>query len=61
MLLSFLRLKPFDVKEWWNRVIQRPVTQGDSEGLQYVLKSPPRKQNTLTHYSFISRKGQDIR
>ncbi|XP_031418878.1 helicase-like transcription factor [Clupea harengus] len=34
MLLSFLRLKPFDVKEWWNRVIQRPVTQGDSEGLQ---------------------------
>ncbi|XP_062381444.1 helicase-like transcription factor [Sardina pilchardus] len=34
MLLSFLKLKPFDVKEWWNRVIQRPVTQGDSEGLQ---------------------------
>ncbi|KAF3845222.1 hypothetical protein F7725_008385 [Dissostichus mawsoni] len=25
MLLAFLRLKPFDVKEWWNRVIQRPT------------------------------------
>ncbi|XP_047467982.1 helicase-like transcription factor [Mugil cephalus] len=34
MLLAFLRLKPFDVKEWWNRVIQRPVTQGDRVGLQ---------------------------
>lgn len=33
-LLAFLRLKPFDVKEWWNRVIQRPVTQGDRAGLQ---------------------------
>ncbi|XP_074517605.1 helicase-like transcription factor [Sebastes fasciatus] len=34
MLLAFLRLKPFDVKEWWNRVIQRPATQGDRAGLQ---------------------------
>ncbi|XP_034051464.1 helicase-like transcription factor isoform X2 [Thalassophryne amazonica] len=34
MLLAFLRVKPFDVKEWWNRVIQRPVTQGDRTGLQ---------------------------
>ncbi|KAK5917223.1 hypothetical protein CgunFtcFv8_012130 [Champsocephalus gunnari] len=34
MLLAFLRLKPFDAKEWWNRVIQRPVTQGDRAGLQ---------------------------
>lgn len=34
MLLAFLRLKPFDVKEWWNRVIERPVTQGDPTGLQ---------------------------
>ncbi|KAI3367556.1 hypothetical protein L3Q82_026400 [Scortum barcoo] len=33
-LLAFLRLKPFDVKEWWNRVIQRPVTQGDRAGVQ---------------------------
>ncbi|XP_020774681.2 LOW QUALITY PROTEIN: helicase-like transcription factor [Boleophthalmus pectinirostris] len=33
-LLAFLRLKPFDVREWWNRVIQRPVTQGDRAGLQ---------------------------
>lgn len=33
MLLAFLRLKPFDVKEWWNRVIQRPVTQGDRDAL----------------------------
>lgn len=34
MLLSFLKLKPFDVKEWWNRIIQRPVTMGDRVGLQ---------------------------
>ncbi|XP_028251174.1 helicase-like transcription factor [Parambassis ranga] len=34
MLLAFLRLKPFDVREWWNRVIQRPVIQGDRKGLQ---------------------------
>ncbi|KAM4625187.1 helicase-like transcription factor isoform 2-T2 [Polymixia lowei] len=34
MLLAFLRLKPFDLREWWNRVIQRPVTQGDRAGLQ---------------------------
>ncbi|CAN9502449.1 unnamed protein product [Ophioblennius macclurei] len=34
MLLAFLRLKPFDVKEWWNRVIQRPATQGSREGLE---------------------------
>ncbi|KAA8581979.1 hypothetical protein FQN60_008719 [Etheostoma spectabile] len=34
MLLAFLRLKPFDVREWWNRVIQRPVTGGDRAGLQ---------------------------
>ncbi|KAK2901000.1 hypothetical protein Q8A67_009115 [Cirrhinus molitorella] len=33
MLLSFLKLKPFDVKEWWNRIIQRPVTMGDRVGL----------------------------
>ncbi|XP_019963813.2 helicase-like transcription factor [Paralichthys olivaceus] len=34
MLVAFLRLKPFDVREWWNRVIQRPTTQGDRDGLQ---------------------------
>ncbi|XP_041828646.1 helicase-like transcription factor isoform X2 [Melanotaenia boesemani] len=34
MLVAFLRLKPFDVREWWNRVIQRPVTQGERAGLQ---------------------------
>ncbi|XP_056446108.1 helicase-like transcription factor isoform X4 [Gadus chalcogrammus] len=33
MLLAFLRLKPFDIKEWWNRIIQRPVSQGDRAGL----------------------------
>ncbi|KAG7263549.1 hypothetical protein CRUP_018492, partial [Coryphaenoides rupestris] len=33
MLLAFLRLKPFDSREWWNRVIQRPVIQGDRAGL----------------------------
>lgn len=39
MLLSFLKLKPFDVKEWWNRIIQRPVNMGDRVGLQYVNKN----------------------
>lgn len=34
MLLAFLRLKPFDVKEWWSRVMLRPVTQGDRGGLE---------------------------
>ncbi|KAM6912137.1 helicase-like transcription factor [Xenentodon cancila] len=34
MLLAFLRVKPFDVREWWNRVIQRPAMQGDRDGLQ---------------------------
>ncbi|XP_043080880.1 helicase-like transcription factor [Puntigrus tetrazona] len=34
MLMSFLKLKPFDVKEWWNRIIQRPVTMGDRVGLK---------------------------
>uniref|UniRef100_A0A3P9I8H9 Helicase-like transcription factor n=1 Tax=Oryzias latipes TaxID=8090 RepID=A0A3P9I8H9_ORYLA len=34
MLLAFLRLKPFNVREWWNRVIQRPVLQGDRTGLE---------------------------
>ncbi|XP_051990678.1 helicase-like transcription factor [Xyrauchen texanus] len=34
MLLSFLKLKPFDVKEWWNRIIQRPVNMGDRVGLK---------------------------
>ncbi|XP_030574526.1 helicase-like transcription factor isoform X2 [Archocentrus centrarchus] len=34
MQVAFLRLKPFDVREWWNRVIQRPVTYGDRAGLQ---------------------------
>ncbi|CAL8300964.1 unnamed protein product [Boreogadus saida] len=33
MLLAFLRLKPFNIKEWWNRIIQRPVSQGDRAGL----------------------------
>lgn len=34
MLLAFLHLKPFDVREWWYRVIQRPVTEGHQAGLQ---------------------------
>uniref|UniRef100_A0A8C1RQ94 Helicase-like transcription factor n=1 Tax=Cyprinus carpio TaxID=7962 RepID=A0A8C1RQ94_CYPCA len=34
MLLSFLKLKPFDLKGWWNRIIQRPVTMGDRVGLK---------------------------
>lgn len=40
MLVAFLGLKPFDTREWWNRVIQRPVTQGDRAGLQWVLREP---------------------
>ncbi|KAI4872692.1 hypothetical protein NFI96_032483 [Prochilodus magdalenae] len=34
MLISFLKLKPFDVREWWTRIIQRPVMTGDKEGLK---------------------------
>ncbi|XP_072547300.1 helicase-like transcription factor [Salminus brasiliensis] len=34
MLLCFLRLKPFAVREWWTRVIQRPVMMGDRDGLK---------------------------
>ncbi|KAJ8409563.1 hypothetical protein AAFF_G00229640 [Aldrovandia affinis] len=34
MLISFLKMKPFDVKEWWNRIIERPVSLGDSNGLK---------------------------
>lgn len=34
MLMAFLRLKPFNVRDWWNRVIQRPVTLGDRAGLE---------------------------
>ncbi|XP_077587001.1 helicase-like transcription factor isoform X1 [Stigmatopora nigra] len=34
MLLAFLRLKPLDVREWWNRAIQGPVMQGDKTGLK---------------------------
>uniref|UniRef100_A0A3B1ITK0 Helicase like transcription factor n=1 Tax=Astyanax mexicanus TaxID=7994 RepID=A0A3B1ITK0_ASTMX len=34
MLMCFLRLKPFAVREWWMRVIQRPVMMGNKEGLK---------------------------
>ncbi|XP_066564988.1 helicase-like transcription factor isoform X2 [Amia ocellicauda] len=33
-LIAFLKLKPFDVKEWWNRTIQRPVAMGYKDGLK---------------------------
>ncbi|XP_069831488.1 helicase-like transcription factor [Dendropsophus ebraccatus] len=33
-ILSFLKLKPFNDREWWHRTIQRPVTVGDQEGLR---------------------------
>ncbi|KAJ8270339.1 hypothetical protein GJAV_G00113220 [Gymnothorax javanicus] len=33
MLISFLKMKPFDVREWWHRIIERPVTLGESKGL----------------------------
>ncbi|XP_041125976.1 helicase-like transcription factor [Polyodon spathula] len=41
-LISFLKLKPFTTKEWWNRTIQRPAMMGDPEGfrrLQALIKS----------------------
>lgn len=41
-LISFLKLKPFTLKEWWNRTIQRPSMMGDPEGfrrLQALIKS----------------------
>lgn len=34
MLVELMCLKPFDVSEWWNRVMQRLVTQWDRTGLQ---------------------------
>ncbi|KAL7832447.1 hypothetical protein AOLI_G00299950 [Acnodon oligacanthus] len=34
MLICFLKLKPFDVREWWTRVIQRPMMMGDRDGLK---------------------------
>uniref|UniRef100_A0A670Y5Q8 Helicase like transcription factor n=1 Tax=Pseudonaja textilis TaxID=8673 RepID=A0A670Y5Q8_PSETE len=41
-LLSFLKLKPFTDRLWWQRTIQRPVTMGDERGLkrlQSLIKS----------------------
>ncbi|MGH0162441.1 UNVERIFIED_CONTAM: hypothetical protein FKN15_062329 [Acipenser sinensis] len=35
-LISFLKLKPFTLKEWWNRTIQRPSMMGDPEGFRQV-------------------------
>uniref|UniRef100_A0A8C3JG13 Helicase like transcription factor n=1 Tax=Calidris pygmaea TaxID=425635 RepID=A0A8C3JG13_9CHAR len=32
-LISFLKLKPFTDREWWQRTIQRPVTMGAPGGL----------------------------
>ncbi|KAM9777496.1 helicase-like transcription factor [Neosynchiropus ocellatus] len=51
MLLAFLRLKPFDVREWWNRVIQRPFVQGETEGvlnLQKLVKCITLRRTKLT-------------
>ncbi|KAM8834299.1 helicase-like transcription factor [Synchiropus picturatus] len=51
MLLAFLRLKPFNVKEWWNRVIQRPFVQGEKEGvlnLQKLVKCITLRRTKLT-------------
>ncbi|KAM9354767.1 helicase-like transcription factor isoform 2-T2 [Pholidichthys leucotaenia] len=33
MLVAFLHLKPFDVREWWNRVIRRPLSHRDKDGV----------------------------
>lgn len=56
MSIAFLKLKPFDVWEWWNRVIQRPVTLGDNTGLQWVFRgwhcdvyAPPVPEIPLGH------------
>ncbi|KAL0983800.1 hypothetical protein UPYG_G00132950 [Umbra pygmaea] len=52
MLVAFLRLKPFDVREWWNRVIQRPVTVGDRTGLgnlQALVKSITLRRTKTSH------------
>ncbi|XP_028294635.1 helicase-like transcription factor isoform X2 [Gouania willdenowi] len=58
MLLAFLRLKPFDVREWWNRVIQRPVTLGDRTGLQNLQTLV--KSVTLRRTKSSSVKGRPL-
>ncbi|XP_034355885.1 helicase-like transcription factor isoform X2 [Arvicanthis niloticus] len=35
-LMAFLQIPPFIYREWWSRIIQRPVTRGDEEGLRYL-------------------------
>ncbi|KAG2462290.1 HLTF factor, partial [Polypterus senegalus] len=47
-LVCFLKLKPFEVKEWWNRTIQRPVMLGDEEGLRYFNEG-----TVLTNYADV--------
>ncbi|XP_056420818.1 helicase-like transcription factor isoform X2 [Hyla sarda] len=46
-ILSFLKLKPFNEREWWHRTIQRPVTTGNQEGL--------RRLQTLIKYITLRR------
>ncbi len=53
MLMSFLKLKPFNVKEWWNRIIQRPVTMGDKVGLKYVNNSFIPNHPLSMHWIFL--------
>lgn len=32
-LMAFLRFEPFTIKSYWQRLVQRPLTQGSKEGL----------------------------
>ncbi|GAB1287408.1 Helicase-like transcription factor [Apodemus speciosus] len=49
-LLSFLKLKPFVDREWWHRIIQRPVTTGDKGGLREEQRQAKLKGNLFWSY-----------
>ena len=36
-VLSFLQSDPFGDNYWWQRVIQRPIDQGDPAGLSHLI------------------------
>ncbi|XP_028614158.1 helicase-like transcription factor isoform X2 [Grammomys surdaster] len=57
-LMAFLKLQPFINREWWNRIIQRPVTRGDEEGLRYLQSLI--KSTTLRRTMTSKIKGKPV-
>ena len=35
-LICFLRLDPFTDRQWWTRVMERPIKNGDKDAIMYV-------------------------